>query len=182
MRSALVAACAVLIVSVAAAQETQYAAPDGAFAIRPPAGWSVTRTQVGREGFSTAFAAGPDEAAAKIDIVSFALAVNLATVDDVAEVLLTPILQNLQAQGQIISQRTRRMKVGGFPAIRYDMVYQSRAEAEAEQGYMMAILGKRFALLAAVSARRSDEVNRHAGEAAMATLAIESTTPGKAPR
>ena len=117
-----------------------------------------------------------------IDIVSFALAVNLATVDDVAEVLLTPILQNLQAQGQIISQRTRRMKVGGFPAIRYDMVYQSRAGAEAEQGYMMAILGKRFALLAAVSARRSDEVNRHAGEAAMATLAIESTTPGKVPR
>jgi hypothetical protein len=165
------------------AQPASYAAPDGAFAFRPPAGWRVTRGPVGDNGFSTSFAAGSAETAAKIEVVSLALATGpRGTLEDVSESLFDAVIGQIEENGQIVSEQVSSATLGGRAAIRCDLVYRPSRGAPVERGYMLATMGSRFALLVAVSALQTDEAHFRQGDAAIASFAVEASSPaGAAP-
>ena len=180
MRTVIIVLLALALPWAAQAQGTSYVAPDGGFSLRPPVGWTVTRNPIGGNGFSTAFAAGASETAAKIEVLTFALGPQRGRLEDVAAVLFGAVLGNIQQNGEILSQQLSRGTLGGRPAIRCDLVYRPKRGAPVEHGYMLATMGDRFALLAAVSALQTDEANFRQGDAAVAALAVESSSAAEA--
>jgi len=182
MRRAIATTFALALTCALSAQMAGYAAPDGAFAIRPPAGWTVTRGPVGDNGFSTSFAAGAAETAAKIEVVSLALGAQRGSLEEVAQALFAAVIGQIQENGEITGQQFSRATLGGKPAIRCDLTYRPTRDAPVERGYMLATTGNRFALLVAVSALQSDEANFRQGDASVATFAVEaSSAAGAAP-
>jgi len=183
MRHAVAILFALALTGGLSAQMAGYAAPDGAFAIRPPAGWAVTRGPVGDNGFSTSFSAGAAETAAKIEVVSLALgAGQRGSLEEVAQAFFAAVIGQIQENGEITGQQFSRATLGGKQAIRCDLTYRPTRGAPVERGYMLATTGNRFALLVAVSALQTDDTNFRQGDAAVATFAIEtSTASGAAP-
>lgn len=175
----LLVACLCAVVSMA--QDRDYADPNGDFAVRPPEGWQVARSAISDTGWVTSFTRG----SAHLAIVAFRSEqdLNPSMLDNAGGALMQASLQEIQQHGTIYSQSLKRVPtvIGGASgvALRCDLEFNSQEAGGARlKGVMLALLGRKVAVLAAISAPLTDTAGFQSAEAALNTLALESRVSG----
>jgi len=162
------------------AQGRDYVDPDGDFALRAPEGWQVAREPIQGAGWVTTFTRG--DAHVAIAVIRSGQPLDPSMLDSVGGTLLSSALQQIQLGGAVYSQSVQRAAtpIGGVSgvALRCDLEFASAEAGGARQkGYMLALLGRREAVLASISAPLTDAAGYQAADRAMQTLAVESRTP-----
>jgi|GEM_PF-1517489 len=165
------------------AQAQNYADPNGDFALRPPEGWQVARNPLSDTGWITSFTKGTS--ALEIVVLRSAQELDRSALEATGGLLINTVLQDMQNNGAVLSQSIRQTSTAipgaSGAALRCDVEFTSReGDGVREKGYMLAVLGRRVAVLAAVSAPASDPASFQMIESAMKTLAIESRVPAGA--
>ena len=179
MKAVFVAALAAVSISVAFAADTtkDYADPSGAFAIRIPADWNVTRTAMGDAGFNTEIKQPQDTAGLGIINMPQANPPAPASLEPVGKGLLNAVLANIAINGKVLSQNTYMAKFRDADALRCDLKYRPNDSGKPESGYMLVLLGQKNAFLAFFTARDEKPDDYQLAETALLTLALESGSP-----
>ena len=176
----LIFAAALLAGACLPAEGRDYADPDGHFAVTLPEGWTAARNPIAENAFVTSISKG----GASLEVVTFLSATDLkpSALQETGTILIEAVLQELQGGGEILSKSVTSAEsfIAGAPgpAMRCDLEFTSEeAGGGRMKGYMLAVLGKRVAVLVAVSAPASDRAGFQAAETALRTLAIEARSP-----
>jgi len=159
------------------AQGRDYVDPDGEFALRVPEGWQSVRAPIPDAGWVTTFTRGNAHVA--VAVLRSSQPLDPSMLDSVGGALLASALQQIQLGGVVYSQSIQRTAttIGGVSgaALRCDLEFSSAEAGGARQkGYMLALLGRRVAVLASVSAPLADTAGYQSADLAMRTLAVES--------
>jgi len=165
-----------------AADPGGYADPVGLFALRPPQGWESGRTPIEGGGWFTIFRKG----SATVWVVTYGSEVDLnsALLETVGGTLLAGALEEIKKRGTVLSVTTKKIATdiagAAGSALRCDLEFTSEETGTTRlRGVMLAMLGRRVAVLAGRSAPATDAAGLQSGETALATLAIESRIPGQ---
>lgn len=118
-----------------------------------------------------------------IAVLSSEQPLDASMLDATGGALLSAAIQQIQLTGEVYSQSIKRVStpIGGVSsvALRCDLEFSSEEAGGARQkGYMLALLGRRVAVLASVSAPLTDTTGFRSADLAMNTLALESRVPG----
>jgi hypothetical protein len=164
------------------ADQGGYADPGGLFALRPPQGWQTGRSPIEGGGWFTIFRKG----SASVWIVTYGSAedLNPSLLETVGGTLLAGAVQEIRQHGTVLSVSTKKdsTDIAGASgsALRCDLEFTSRETGDTHlRGVMLAMLGRRVAVLAGRSAPVTDAAGSQSGESTLATLAIESRVPGQ---
>jgi hypothetical protein len=165
------------------AQGRDYADPNGDFALRPPEGWQAARSPVTEAGWLTTFTRD----SAHIAVVAFRSTQDMSPsmLEATGGALMEASLQEIQQHGTIYSKSIRKVSSdipgASGAALRCDLEFNSEEAGGARlKGAMFALLGRRVAVLVAISAPLADAASYRAADSALKTLSIESRVPAGA--
>ncbi len=156
-----------------------YVDPGGAFALRIPDNWQAQRSALGDKGWLTQFGDG-DPQSESFGVMAFQSDVELGPemLVPMGQILIDSVLQLLRAQGTVNATEPIKTKFGAQEALRCELTMQQPGRNE--KGYLLALLGRKNAILVAVSAPQNDDAALRRAGAVLATLAIEARTPSVA--
>jgi hypothetical protein len=157
-----------------ALQSKEYRDPGGAYTIQIPSNWHSERVPLDETITLTQF--GDDnELGPKVDVITVNAGADLDPnrLDEVANELIGFVVQLLQSDGSVTSQRRSKTTFAGVQASRCDIAFAD-GDGNKFKGHMVVVMGKQHAILGAAYAPERDSGAYSRAEAALNTL----TGPG----
>lgn len=157
---------------------TVYTEPTGAFSVSLPSGWTSTRQEVGPGTFYIQTYKGGDEEGAHIDFVlqRFDEELPAEVQSTVNSALADGFLESFSAEATVTKQSKSQITFDGRKAVRIDLEFKDE-ELVLYKGYIVAVTGKRNAILVMPYAKASDTAGFALADRHANTVALESKTP-----
>lgn len=166
---------AVLFLAIAPAAYTE---PSGAFAVSLPSGWTSTRAEVGAGTFYIQTFKEGAEDGPHIDFVLQKLDADLPDESQAAvnTAMADGFVQSFGAEATITKQSKSNVTFDGRKAVRVDLEFKDE-DSTPHKGYIIAVTGKRNAVLVMPYAKTSDAAGFKLADSHAQTFALESRTP-----
>ncbi len=157
-----------------------YAEPSGAFALDLPDNWTAQRQEVAPGTFYIQTYKKGDEEGPHIDLVLQKLDSDLPAESQaqVNDAMATGFLTSFGAEANITKQTKSQVIFDGRKATRVDVEFKDE-ENTLWKGYIIAVSGKRNAVLLMPYAKASDAAGYKLVDEHAQSMAVESRTPGK---
>jgi len=153
----------------------EYADPDGLFAIRLPAGFKAQRER-SEIGMSTILTKEGDPPAAvpRIEFITLTggSAIDPTHLEQMGADLTDVFISIMNEDGEVLSQKTSKVRVAGKDAMRCDMEFKTTKEGAVQAGYVIVTMHDKSAVMVAVSAPKADTEAMKMLEASMASLVV----------
>lgn len=155
-----------------------YTEPSGAFALELPHNWTTQRQEVAPGIFYIQSHKAGDDEGAHIDLIVQKLESDLPVESQaqVNDALATGFLTSFGAEADITKQVKSQVTFDGRKATRVDVEFKDE-ENTLWKGYIIAVTGKRNAILLMPYAKASDSAGFKLVSEHAQTLAVESRTP-----
>lgn len=157
---------------------TVYSEPSGAFAVSLPSGWTATRQEVGAGTFYIQTHKSGDEDGPHIDFVLQKLDADLPEENQAAvnTAMADSFVQSFGAEAEITKQAKSQVTFDGRKAVRVDLEFKDE-DSTPHKGYIIAVTGKRNAVLVMPYAKASDAAGFKLADQHAQSFALESRTP-----
>lgn len=161
----------------ASSLSTAYVDPDGAFAMELPSGWTATRSDLGNGTHYIATHARGNEEGPHVDVVTQKLPseVDPDSHDLVNKTLADTFLEGFGQEVTITKSTRTNVTFDKRKALRIDLEFKS--DGVPIKGFLVAVTGKRSALLVMPYAPAKDEAGFKLASDHAFTVAVESRTP-----
>lgn len=155
-----------------------YAEPSGAFALELPDSWTTQRQEVAPGTFYIQTHKMGDEEGPHIDIVLQKLESDLPAESQtqVNDAMATGFLTSFGTEAEITKQVKSQVTFDGRKATRVDVEFKDEDDT-LWKGYVLAVTGRRNAILLMPYAKASDSTGFKLADEYAQTLAVESKTP-----